>query len=103
MVESLRILPKAVGDATEAYLWYEERRPGLGEEFLECVDECVNRIRGNPELFEVVHEDYRRALVRRFPYVVFYEYVANSVTVFAVFHTALDPQKWRKRIEREDR
>lgn len=67
MIEDLRIVPEAVADAREAYLWYEERRPGLGEEFLECVDACLERIRRNPELFEVVHEDYRRALVRRFP------------------------------------
>ena len=102
MIESLRILPQAVGDATEAYLWYEERRPGLGEEFLDCVDECIERIRRDPELFEVLYEDYRRALVRRFPYVVFYEYAHDSITLFAVFHSARDPRKWRKSIEERD-
>ncbi len=95
----LRILPEAVLDAREAYLWYEERRPGLGGEFLECVDACVDRIRRNPELFEVVHEHYRRALVRRFPYVVFYEYVGTSVTVCAIFHSAQSPDKWRRRLD----
>ncbi len=98
MVEHLRILPEAVADAGEAYLWYEERRPGLGQEFLDCVDACVEIIRRNPELFEIVHENYRRALVRRFPYVVFYEYAGGSVTVYAIFHSAQSPEKWRKRI-----
>jgi plasmid stabilization system protein ParE len=46
-----------------------------------------------PEMHAVVHEHYRRGLVRRFPYAVFYEYVGDRVTVFAVFHTARDPQK----------
>ena len=99
MIEGLRILPEAVADAREAYLWYEERRPGLGEEFLECVDACLERIRRNPELFEVVHEGYRRALVRRFPYVVFYEYARGRVTVYAIFHSAQNPDKWRTRLE----
>ena len=99
MVEGLRILPEAVADAREAYLWYEERRLGLGQEFLECVDECIDRIRRNPELFEVVHDEYRRALVRRFPYIIFYEYASGSVTVYAVFHSAQSPDKWRARLD----
>ena len=43
-------------------------------------------------------EDYRRALVRRFPYAVFYGYDGDAVTVQAVLHTARDPAKWRQRL-----
>lgn len=46
----------------------------------------------------MVFEDYRRALVRRFPYAVFYEYADNTVTVYCLFHTARDPDKWRTRL-----
>lgn len=31
-------------DVFEAYAWYESRRPGLGEEFLTCVDACIQVI-----------------------------------------------------------
>jgi plasmid stabilization system protein ParE len=41
---------------------------------------------------------YRRALVRKYPYAVFYEYSGNQVTVYAVFHTSRDPEKWRRRL-----
>lgn len=41
---------------------------------------------------------YRRVLVRRFPYAIFYEISGDAVTVFAVFHTARDPGKWRSRL-----
>jgi plasmid stabilization system protein ParE len=44
------------------------------------------------------HENYRRALVRRFPYAVFYEYAEETVTVYCVFHTSQDPEKWRQRL-----
>jgi plasmid stabilization system protein ParE len=47
----------------------------------------------------LVHEAYRRGLVRRFPYAVFYEFIENSVTVYAVIHAARDPEKWRQRLE----
>lgn len=44
--------------------------PGLGEESLTCVDACIQVICRHPELYAKVYEDYRRALVRRFPYAV---------------------------------
>ena len=45
-----------------------------------------------------VHEEYRRALVRRFPYAVFYEVTDATVTVYCIFHTSREPEKWRKRL-----
>ena len=98
MAAELTIAPEAEQDIEEAYAWYENRRSGLGEESLTCVEACIETIRRTPEIFTVVHENYRRGLVRRFPYAVFYEYVQGSVTVYAVFHTSRNPQKWRERL-----
>ena len=44
-----------------------------------------------------VHENYCRALVRRFPYAVFYEYTGDTITVYCVFHTSRDPAIWQGR------
>jgi plasmid stabilization system protein ParE len=98
MAVELIVAPEAQQDLDEAYSWYEDRRPGLGEEFLGCVDACIQQIRRSPELHAKVHEDYRRALVRRFPYSVFYEHASGTVTVYCVFHTSRDPEKWRQRL-----
>ena len=38
------------------------------------------------------------SLIRRFPYAVFYEYAQETVTVYSVFHTSRDPDKWRERL-----
>jgi plasmid stabilization system protein ParE len=51
-----------------------------------------------PEMHSKVFEDYRRGLVRRFPYAIFYEYAGGAVTVYCVFHTSRDPAKWRQRL-----
>ena len=85
-------------DISEAYDWYENRRHGLGEEFLSCVDACIQSMCRTPELHAKVHEDYRRALVRRFPYAIFYEFTNKIVTVYCVFHTSRNPDKWRERL-----
>jgi len=46
----------------------------------------------------VVHDNYRRGLVRRFPYAVFYEHAEATVTIYCVFHTSRNPDKWRQRL-----
>jgi hypothetical protein len=67
----LVVAPEAALDLTEAYIWYERRRSGLGEDFLSSAEACLEGIRRHPEIYPVVHETYSRALVRRFPYAVF--------------------------------
>ncbi len=49
-------------------------------------------------MYTTVFENYRRGLVRRFPYAIFYECIEDRVTVYSVFHTARDPEKWRERL-----
>ena len=98
MAAELILAPEAEQDLAEAYAWYEGRRIGLGEEFLSCVDACIEAICRTPEMHAFVHETYRRGLVRRFPYAVFYEYTEGTVTVYGVFQTSRDPDRWRQRL-----
>jgi plasmid stabilization system protein ParE len=98
MAADLIVAPEAVQDLAEAYAWYESQRVGLGEDFLVRVDASIQAIRRLPETHPVVLEGYRRGLVRRFPYAIFYEYADGTVTVYCVFHTSRDPEKWRQRL-----
>jgi toxin ParE1/3/4 len=98
MAADLILAPEAEQDITEAYDWYEQRRSGLGEDFLGCVDACIQRVRRSPDLFAKVYVEYRRALIRRFPYAIFYEFKGEIVTTYCVFHTSQNPSKWRQRL-----
>ena len=98
MAANLIIAPEAAEDISEAFDWYEVRRVGLGEEFLGCVNACIQGICRHPDIHPRVREDYRRALVRRFPYAVLYEHADEGVTVYAVLHTSRDPEKWQQRL-----
>jgi plasmid stabilization system protein ParE len=98
MAAELITTPEAEDDIADAYAWYESRRAGLGEEFLSCVDACIDAILRTPQMYALVHENYRRGLVRRFPYAIFYEYTGHTVTIYCIFHTSRDPRKWRQRL-----
>lgn len=98
MTARLIVAPEAALDIAEGYDWYEDRRAGLGEDFLTSVDACMENICRYPAIYPLVHESYRRALIRRFPYAIFFEDAEETVTVYAVFHTSRDPAKWRQRL-----
>lgn len=98
MNRELSLTEDAERDILEAFSWYEERRSGLGEDFLTCVDASLQGIRRMPEMHAVVYRSFRRALIRRFPYAVFYEIDDQGITISGCFHTARDPDKWRQRL-----
>ncbi len=96
-MRSLELRLAAVADLDEAHWWYEGQKPGLGDEFLAAMSECFDSICDQPEQFPIVHRDQRRALVHRFPYLVFFRAHSESVVIFAVCHAARDPRRWQTR------
>ena len=100
MTETPILLPEAKADVADAYLWYEEQSRGLGGEFLRCVETALLAIQRNPLIYPTVHESYRRSLVRRFPFAIFFEFVPNQnrCVVYSVFHCSQDPEKWMRRL-----
>ena len=98
MIEQVIYTEEADDDVVAHYHWYESREPGLGEDFLRCVEACVLGIQRHPRLYPVVIDDFRRALVRRFPFEIFYEPTEDSIVVYSVFHSSQDPQKWQARL-----
>ena len=81
MIERVIFTEKAGDDVARSYDWYESRGPGLGEDFLRCVEACVLTIQRHPHLFPVAVDEFRRALVRRFPYEIFYVPTANALVI----------------------
>ena len=97
MSRRLILRPEAEGDIVAARDWYEERRRGLSLEFRAALDESLSRIEANPELHARVYRDLRRAVLRRFPFGVFYVILAEVTSVVAVFHTSRNPASWQGR------
>jgi plasmid stabilization system protein ParE len=77
----------------KAYRWYESQELGLGDDFLEQVDEALDRICQMPESYPVVYRDVQRAVIRRFPYIIYYRIVSSRVIVTAIFHGRRNPKE----------
>ncbi len=92
----LIITPAAEADLAEAKAWYERRQRGLGEDFLQCVEEALDRIRLLPEAYREVAPGVRRVIVRRLPYGVYYRVYLSKIAVLAFYHCKRDPRGWKK-------
>ena len=101
MIEQVIYTPEAALDVAEAYDWYESPEPGLGEDFLRCVEACVLMLQRHPLMGPVAVDTFRHALIRRFPYELFYEPTDDGIVIYSVFHCSQDPEKWRQRLARD--
>ena len=90
----------AQDDVRAARNGYEEHRRGLGAAFVQCLEACIAKIERNPEIAPVVDEETRRAQLRRFPYVVYYDLLDDdTILVLAVWHGRRNPEGWKERDE----
>jgi len=80
----------------EAALRYERERADLGFRFEEQVNRVFARLVENPFQFPAIEESARRALVRDFPYGVFFMVEGEIITVLAVLHMHRHPDAWKR-------
>lgn len=97
MTYKVVVRPEAAREIQEAFDWYEGRSAGLGLEFLRAADACLSGVRRNPSAFQPVHEQVRRALLRKFPYALFYLISEDTIVVVACFHVRRSPADWQRR------
>jgi plasmid stabilization system protein ParE len=93
----LQFHPAVRREIDDAWDWYEQRRPGLGGDFLDEVQRGLAAIRANPALYGFADADVREALLSRFPYAIYYRVLADRIRVLAVYHTSRDPSGWQSR------
>lgn len=95
----LRYLQLARADLHEAATWYEQRKEGLGRQFVLAVRTAVTRVLENPELYQELSGGVRRAPVASsFPHQLFYRCTRNdTIDILAVLNPARDPAVWKAR------
>lgn len=89
----LRYTDRSKDDVELAFMWYEKQRRGLGFEFLDCVEVVLDSILSFPEMYEEVYSSFRRCIVRRFPFSVFYTVEGAEIIIHSVFDNRQDPKK----------
>lgn len=94
----IRIRPEVVADVAEAFRWYEQQGEGLGHDFLRAYYACLGFVQRNPEARAQAYGRFRRSLLRRFPYAVFYVVEDRQLVIILLTHCARDPEWMREQL-----
>jgi toxin ParE1/3/4 len=93
----LIIRVEAETDITDAAIWYQNQRSGLGKEFLAEVHATIESAADNPRQYPRLRRrpDVRRVLTKRFPYRIFFVLRPDAIVVFRVLHGARHDREWK--------
>jgi toxin ParE1/3/4 len=90
----------AQNEIASAFEWYELQSFGLGGEFLRAVAAATERLEQNAQAYPEIGRNFRKILLRRFPYGLHYEITGNQlVSVLACLHQRRDPVIWPSNVE----
>ena len=103
MTLALRFHPKAESELEAAVDWYDDQQHGLGDDFLELVEEAVELIFEWPRVAPVFSGWDREPVVRtqavaRFPNRVLYYLTDHELMLVAFAHNRRKPSYWKDRV-----
>lgn len=97
MTPRLVLRPQAEAELLDARDWYDDQRTELGGIFATEVDRALRGIVEAPLAYPRVQGEMRRALVRRFPYAIYFQTMPDEIVVLAVIHGRRHPRRWQSR------
>ncbi len=89
--------PEVEDDVVDAVTWYDDKRPGLGDEFLLEYLAGIRRIRDNPLLFSIAANGLRPCRLKRFSYIIHFDVDDNAILVVALMGGGRDDSAFAER------
>jgi len=93
----IRFHPDADSEMMAAAAYYEAQQEDLGKRFLSVVQDSLNHIQINPNLYPIVHLDVRRCMTKTFPFNVLFRITPDQTIIMAVMHQSRHPDYWKNR------
>jgi len=93
----VELLPEAIDELLAARDHFEGEREGLGTEFLKEMRELQRQIGLRPLRFPLIQgTQSRRALGKRFPYLMVFTLVEGRAQITTVSHQHREPAHWKR-------
>ena len=97
LTRPVRLSALAALDLQQARDWFDAREPGLGDTFLDRVNQTITRIAQNPNQYPVAVADLHRAPVPKHRWSVFYRILPDESIVVACLSDRRDPTLAQRR------
>jgi plasmid stabilization system protein ParE len=92
--------PEAIAELEEAHRFYENRAPGLGEDFKSEVRHALRLISDQPRAWTPIGAGLRQCRLNRFPYALVYGVHDGRTVIVTVANLKRRPRYWRRRAKR---
>ncbi len=89
---NVHFLPVAKQELADAATFYEQQLNGLGNLFSKQVFEAIDMIRLFPDGCQLITKTTRKCLLRKFPYMVLYGIINNTIVISAIAHQHRHPR-----------
>lgn len=97
MTAEILISREARDDIAAAIGGFKDISPVLSDRFVAELERVYANVADYPQMYPVVYKNFRRALLRRFPYSVFYVVGNSMILIVGVMHQARDESTWKRR------
>jgi len=94
MFNRVKFAREASREFRESVKWYDSRAAGLGLKFTDEIDNTIERIKQNPDLYQCVAENIRKIQMNRFPFSIYYQVENDVLVVLRIFHNKRKPLEW---------
>jgi hypothetical protein len=89
--------PEVEDDVINAVAWYDDKRVGLGDEFLAEYLQAIQRVFENPILFAVAKNGLRPCLLKRFSYIIHFDVLDRQILIVALMGSSRDESVFENR------
>jgi len=97
MTYSYIISPFAELDLDTIQEWYTLHSETLFPKFDKEFTACLHLIVANPSQFPLIRNNIRRAILKRFPYSIFFQVKEEKIFILSVIHHKRNPKVWKQR------
>ena len=94
---SIEISNEAEVDFDKSYEYYLENSLKIADTFFKIINSSIENIKQSPFSFPVAYKNIRKYIVKKFPFVIYFQIEDSIIKVIAIFHTSRNPEIWNDR------
>ncbi len=95
----IEISDEAEIDFDKSYqYYYSKESPKVANSFYKQINLSLEILKQHPASFPLAYKNVRKYVVKKFPFVIYYQLVGSAIRVIAIFHTSRNPEIWNDRI-----
>ena len=98
MATDFIITETAKQDVIEIVVWYDYKQLGLGDRFYKELLIEFERIKRTPTIFRFYKKDFRRVVIKHFPYLIIFKLTEKKIIIYAVVYGGRNPELINKKI-----